>query len=187
MVEHDRPWSTMVDHSPQRGGVQTPSRDPEQMSCNPIEGGENSCITENLVSASIAPVGLEIVDSPRVVELSTPDDASPMGEASNPSSPDIDLAAAQVLIADHLGIDESWARNCLEAEAKRRKLGEQQDTHTVEDRSEDAVNSVTPCAEVNEEALRGLLELCEVGETVAWPTGFDAITAKAYLKEFDKL
>ena len=40
--------------------------------------------------------------------------------------------------------------------------------------------------DVNEEALRGLLELSEVGEAVAWPEGFDAITARAYLAELDK-
>ena len=60
--------------------------------------------------------------------------------------------------------------------------GEEAEVHDAE-----ATVSVTLRADVDEEGLRGLLDLNDAGLAVVWPRGFDSITARAYIQEFDNL
>ena len=90
-------------------------------------------------------------------------------------------------VAEHLGISDNWARACIEAQMKRRRLDDDANARGSTEYSEDAVHSATLRSEVDKEALRGLLDLHNAGMAVVWPRGFDQITARAYLQEYDNL
>ena len=100
---------------------------------------------------------------------------------------------AQERVATFLGIDEEWARTCIEAEAKRRKTDERASAATSEGARSAAGSPGVLRPDADEEAkevdhtastteLENLLDLHDADLPVAWPRGLDPRVARIILR-----
>ena len=84
------------------------------------------------------------------------------------------------LAVSDLGLQEGWCAAFVahqsRAQAQEQELEEEQEELTQEQRPQERY-------EHSNEALQDLLELAAIGERVTWPSGLDARTAAAILKQ----
>ena len=148
------------------GGTSTPSDD----EFHPIVGVALGNIASNSSNSNVTNIGVE-------------NDSTDRNESRHSSGGASSGHVLQPLDIGELHLGDSWEqlfRTYLE------RQGTQQGVDVVRPVSPTTA-APPPPADVDEEALRELLDLHSDGLPVSWPRGFDAITAKAYLEEFDKL
>ena len=182
-------------HPSERIGVPTPLRPEDQMlPCNADLGGEShgtaNAASVTGISPSISGVAGSGTESPRDVLGVVNESSSCLEMPSNPGvvhsdtlgnvttlDGDGNAATAEALVATFLGIDEEWALSCIESQVKRRRLDEEASASSP---TAEPITSVQR-PDVDTEGLRVLLELCDEGFAVSWPSGFDQISARSYL------